>query len=78
VLPIEVSLQNLRITGQDYLSAKEYIKLMMDKIDEAPKNRLKALEIEKEKIKIAKAYNKRVVEKSFQVGDLVWKMILPL
>jgi hypothetical protein len=35
-------------------------------------------EIEKEKIKIAKAYNKRVVEKSFQVGDLVWKTILLL
>jgi hypothetical protein len=35
-------------------------------------------EIEKEKTKIAKAYNKRVVEKSFQVGDLVWKIILPL
>jgi hypothetical protein len=35
-------------------------------------------EIEKEKIKIAKAYNKRVMKKSFQVGDLLWKMILPL
>jgi hypothetical protein len=35
-------------------------------------------EIEKEKIKIAKAYNKRVMENLFQVGDLVWKMILPL
>jgi hypothetical protein len=35
-------------------------------------------EIEKEKIKIAKAYNKRVVEKSFRVGDLVWNTILPL
>jgi transposase InsO family protein len=32
VLPVEVSLQNLRIAGQDYLSAKEYIELMMDKI----------------------------------------------
>jgi hypothetical protein len=30
-------------------------------------------EIEKEK-----AYNKHVMEKSFQVGDLVWKIILPL
>jgi hypothetical protein len=61
------------------LPAKEYTELMMDKLDEAPKSRLKALEeIEKEKVKIAKAYNKRVVEKSFQVGDLVWKMILPL
>jgi hypothetical protein len=72
VLPVEVSLQILRIIGQDYLSAKEYTELMMDKVDEAPKSRLKALEeIEKEKVKIAKAYNKRVVEKSFQVGDLV-------
>jgi hypothetical protein len=79
MLPVEVSLQNLRITGQDYLSAKEYTKLMMDKIDKAPESRLKALEeIETEKVKISKAYNKRVVGKSFQVGDLVWKMILPL
>jgi hypothetical protein len=79
VLPVEVSLQNLRITEQVYLLAKEYTELMMDKIDEAPKSQLKALEkIEKEKVKIANAYNKRVVGKSFRVGDLVWKMILPL
>jgi hypothetical protein len=59
--------------------AKEYYELMMDNIDDVPESRFKALEgIEKEKIKIAKAYNKRVVEKLFQVGDLVWKMILPL
>jgi hypothetical protein len=52
---------------------------MMDKIDDVTKSQFKALEkIEKEKIKIAKAYNKRVMEKLFQVGDLVWKMILPL
>jgi hypothetical protein len=35
-------------------------------------------EIEKEKIKIAKAYNKSIIEKSFQVGDLIWKTILSL
>jgi restriction endonuclease S subunit len=45
---------------------------MMDKVDEAIESRLKALEeIEKEKVKIAKAYNKRVVEKSFQVVRVV-------
>jgi hypothetical protein len=71
VLPIEVSLQNLRIIGQDYLSAKEYTELMMDKIDEAPESQLKALEEIEKKVKIAKAYNKCVVGKSFQVGDLV-------
>jgi hypothetical protein len=41
--------------------------------------RVKALgEIEREKLRVAKAYNKRVNEKSFQVRDLVWKMILPI
>jgi hypothetical protein len=30
-------------------------------------------EIEKDKIMVAKAYNKKVKAKSFQVGDLVWK-----
>jgi transposase InsO family protein len=44
VLPVEVSLQNLRITEQDDLSAKAYTELMMDTVDETPENRLKALE----------------------------------
>jgi hypothetical protein len=49
---------------------------MMDKIDDILESQFKALEgIGKEKIKIAKAYHKRVTEKSFHVGDLVWKMI---
>jgi hypothetical protein len=34
--------------------------------------------IEKDKIMVARAYNKNVKAKSFQVGDLVWKTILPL
>jgi hypothetical protein len=29
-------------------------------------------------LRVDKAYNKRVKEKSFQVGDLVWKTILPI
>jgi hypothetical protein len=55
VLPIEIGLQNFRVTGQDSLSAKEYHELMMDKIDDVPEIRFKALEeIEMEKVKIAK------------------------
>jgi hypothetical protein len=79
LLPVEIGLQSLRVTRQGSLSAKEYHDLMMDKVDDIHESRFKALEeIEKEKIKIAKAYKKHVIEKSFQVGDLVWKMILPL
>jgi len=41
--------------------------------------RIEALkEIEKDKSRVARANNKKVKNKSFQVGDLVWKTILPL
>jgi hypothetical protein len=50
---------------------------MLDRLDEVSDEREKALaEIERNKLRIARAYNKRFKEKSFQVGDLVWKMIL--
>jgi hypothetical protein len=52
---------------------------MPDRFDEVSDERVKALgEIERDKLGVAKAYNKRVKEKLFQVGDLVWKMILPI
>jgi hypothetical protein len=52
---------------------------MMDNIDEVTDMRLKALkEIEKDKARVTKAYNKKVKSKSFQVGELVWKTILPI
>jgi hypothetical protein len=74
-----VNLQARRITGHNASLAKEYEELMMDKIDEVPESRFKAMRrIEEEKVWSAKAYNKRVKAKSFQIGDLVWKMILPL
>jgi hypothetical protein len=52
---------------------------MMDNIDEVIDKRVTALgEMENDKIMVAKTYNKKVKAKSFQVGDLVSKTILPL
>jgi hypothetical protein len=77
VLPVEVNLQVIRVARQNALSVEEYTGLMMDKLDETP--RLMAMEeIDKEKLQTTKAYNRRVKEKPFQVGNLVWKTILPL
>jgi hypothetical protein len=71
VLPVEINMQASRVARQNHLSAKDYTDLMMDKVDEVPECRFKAMvEIEKEKLQMAKAYNKKVREKSFQVGDL--------
>ena len=79
VLPVEVNLDAYRLAKQNDLSAVDYHDLMMDNIDEVTDKRLKALKkIEKDKFRVARAYNKKVKLKSFQDGDLVWKAILPL
>ena len=73
-----ISIQ-IYLDSQNDLSAVDYYDLMMDNIDEVTDKLLKALkEIEKDKLRVARSYNKKVKLKSFQVGDLVWKTILPL
>jgi dihydroneopterin aldolase len=79
MLPVEVNLDAYRFAKQNDLSAVVCYDLMMDNIDEVTDVRLKALkEIEKDKTRVAKAYNKKVRSKSFQVEELVWKTILPI
>ena len=79
VLPVEVNLNALRIAKQNDLSAIDFYKLMMDNIDEVADKRLAALNaIERDKLRVARAYNKKVKLNNFQVGDLVWKVILPI
>jgi hypothetical protein len=52
---------------------------MLDRLDEVSDERVKALgEIETDKLRVARAYNKKVKKKSFQVEDLIWKTILPI
>ena len=52
---------------------------MMDNINEVSDKLLRALkETKKDKLQVARAYNKMVKDKSFQVSKLVWKRILSL
>ena len=72
MLPVEVNLDAYRLAKQNDISVVMYHNLMMDNIDEVADVKLKALkEIEKDKARVAKAYNKKVKSKSFQVGELV-------
>jgi uncharacterized DUF497 family protein len=69
---VDIRLNAVRFASQNDLIVKDYHNLMMDNIDEVTDKRLVALgEIEKDKIVVAKAHNKKVKTKSFQVGDLV-------
>jgi transposase InsO family protein len=67
VLPVEVNLDTLRIARQNELSDVDYHNLMHDRLDKVSDERVKALnEIKRDKLRVTKAYNKRV-EKSFQI-----------
>ena len=72
VLPIDVNLDAYRLAKQNDLFAVMYHDLMMDNVDELTDTRLKILkEIEKDKARVTKAYDKKVKSKLFQVGELV-------
>jgi hypothetical protein len=76
---VEVSRNATKFARQNDLTIGDYYNLTMNNIDEVTDRRLIALgEIETNKIMVAKAYNKKVKAKSFQVEDLVWKTILQL
>ena len=79
ILPVEVNLDTYRLAKQNDLTTVDYHDLMMDNIDEVSDKRMQALkEIEKDKLRVVRTYNKKVRAKYFQVGELVWKTILPL
>jgi hypothetical protein len=77
ILPVEVNLDAYRLAKQNNLNVESYYALMMDNIDDVTGKRMEALEeIEKDKRRVARAYNKKVKAKS--LDDLVWKTILPI
>ena len=79
VLPVEVTVQSLRVARQDQLSHTDYEDTMMaemDDLDEAQLAVLNSIIIQKQRV--IKSYNRRVRPKTFSIGDLVWKVILSL
>jgi hypothetical protein len=72
ILPVEVNLDALQIAQHNELSAIDYHNFVFGRLDEVLDERMKALgEMERDKFRVAKAYNKRVKEKSCQFGDLI-------
>ena len=52
---------------------------MIDDLEDLSCHRLRALEnIEANKLRIARYYNKKVKSKQFSEGDFVWKVKLPI
>ena len=79
VLPVEINLQSVRLQRQNELPSEHYWHMMFDELNELDEVRLMALEnIIRQKERVARFYNKKVRNKNFKVGDLVWKVILPI
>jgi hypothetical protein len=79
VLPWEITAGSRRVEFQNDLIAEEYATLMNDNVEDLMELRLWSLEkIKENKAKVARVHNKKVKLKEFRVGDLVWKVVLPL
>jgi hypothetical protein len=67
VLPWEKQSASRRVVLQKDLSSKDYNDLMMDELEDLYMIRLRALEnIEKNKMRVAKYYNKKVKSSNLQ------------
>jgi hypothetical protein len=79
VLPWEITVDSRHVEFQNDLTAEEYAALMNNNIEDLTELRLWSLErIKENKAKVSRAYKKKVKLEEFQVGDLVWEVVLPL
>jgi hypothetical protein len=79
VLPWELKLDSWRVTFQNQLTADEYSALMKDELEDLAGHQLKALvNVEANKARIGRWYDKKVKAKAFEQGELVWKLVLPI
>ena len=79
VLPWETRHGSRRVTFQDQLTADDYMALMKDELEDLTGHRLHTLiNVEANKARVGRWYDKKVKGKTFDQGDLVWKLILPI
>ena len=78
-MALEIHLQSVRIQRQSDIPTEYYWGMMHDALIDVEEHRLAALDVLfRQKEQVEKAYNIRVNAKVFVIGDLVWKVILPM
>ncbi|XP_045802423.1 uncharacterized protein LOC123896008 [Trifolium pratense] len=79
VLPVEIMMQSIRVQRQLELPPDHYWNLMLDELVDVDEERLQALDaLIRQKERIAKAYNKKVKSKTFDVGEIIGNKRYPL
>ncbi|CAL2267317.1 unnamed protein product [Prunus armeniaca] len=79
ILPMEIAVQSLRIAHQHDLVEEDYSQAMLLELEGLDAARIDTLnKLLAGKQAVSRAYNKRVRNKSFEEGEIVWKAVLPL
>ncbi|CAL2229376.1 unnamed protein product [Prunus armeniaca] len=77
-LPMEIAVKSLRIAQQHNLVGEDYSQAMLLGLEGLDTNKIDTLnKLLAGKQAVSRAYNKRVKNKSFEEGEIVWKAVLP-
>ncbi|KAM1506182.1 hypothetical protein ACFXTO_002081 [Malus domestica] len=79
VLPLESQIPSLRMAIQEGLTDEENAKLRLQELEALDEKRLEAQQhLECYQARLSKAFNKKVLPRSFQMGDLVLSLRRPI
>ncbi|XP_050889119.1 uncharacterized protein LOC127094311 [Lathyrus oleraceus] len=79
MLPVEIQVQAVRTQRQYEIPSEDYWSMMVDELVDLDEEIMLALDsLQRQKEKVARAYNKKVKGKMFAVVGLVWRVILPM
>ncbi|CAL2240404.1 unnamed protein product [Prunus armeniaca] len=76
ILPMEIVVQSLRIAHQHDLVGENYSQAMLLELEGLDASRIGRRKLLAGKQAVSRAYNKRIKNKSFEEGEIVWKAIL--
>ncbi|BFG30910.1 hypothetical protein CerSpe_171840 [Prunus speciosa] len=76
---MELRVRSLRVTEQLRQEGKDYTQAMVQELEDLEQSRLDAYNLMQAQKQIAaRAYNKKVKQKTFAEGDLIWRAVLPI
>ncbi|GAA0154045.1 hypothetical protein LIER_12138 [Lithospermum erythrorhizon] len=79
VLPLEVQIPSLRVVVNEGITTEEVVHLRLQELDSLDKQRLNAQQrLECYQSRTTKSYNKKVRQRSYQVGDMVLAVRRPI
>ncbi|CAL8992966.1 unnamed protein product [Prunus brigantina] len=79
IVPMELKVRSLRVTERPQQDEKSYTAAMTQELEDLEQSRIDAGNLMQAQKQIAaRAYNRKVKQKTFAEGDLVWQAVLPI